>query len=162
MHSPTLTIVSGFGRCGSSLVMQMLAAGGYPTVGEYPAYEVEAPEVLTEAFLAAHDGMAIKVLDLHVYPLPVGPAYRVIWLDRDYRQQARSMAKFLGATVGACFDRADLGKLKRSYAADRPKVFAALFRMGARVLPLRFELLVGAPNTAALRLAQFLGGGLGV
>ena len=40
MKRPTV-FVCGHGRCGSSMVMQMLDAGGFPCFGEYPAYEPE-------------------------------------------------------------------------------------------------------------------------
>lgn len=35
---PTI-FVSGLGRCGSSMTMQMLDAAGIPCIGDYPAYE---------------------------------------------------------------------------------------------------------------------------
>lgn len=44
----TLILVCGFGRCGSSLVMQMLDVGGLPVVGSFPDYEraeASLPEV---------------------------------------------------------------------------------------------------------------------
>ena len=40
MSAPPALLVAGLGRCGTSLMMQMLAAAGLPCVGEFPAYEV--------------------------------------------------------------------------------------------------------------------------
>ena len=91
-------LVVGLGRCGSSLTMQMLAAGGMPVHGKAPTYEVEEAMVgrMDRAWLAAQRG-AIKVLEPKRMPSLVldHPGNAIIWLDRDPDQQAKSQAKFL-------------------------------------------------------------------
>ena len=87
-----ITVVAGFGRCGSSLVMQMLAAGGMRTpYSSFPSYEI--PHGI-KVLMGELYGGAVKILDPHVHQPPKGHVYRFIWLDRDPVQQAKSMAKF--------------------------------------------------------------------
>ncbi|HWH75147.1 MAG TPA: hypothetical protein VNV16_12895, partial [Methylibium sp.] len=104
MSGPT-TIVSGLGRCGTSMLMQMLHRGGMPCLGPWPSFEVdEARATLAPKFVAEHAGKAIKVLDPQRIGLPAD--VRVVWLDRDHRQQAKSHAKFLEILTGNVNDRA--------------------------------------------------------
>lgn len=90
-------VVAGMGRCGTSLMMQMLAAGGVPCTGEWPAFESDlamAGRFDAKAFDALGD-CAVKLVD----PAPLKPGrlpnHVVIWLDRSVPQQARSQIKFL-------------------------------------------------------------------
>jgi len=155
---PRIIVVAGYNRCGSTTVMQMLAAGGCPMTGEWPAYAVEESLELTADWLAEHDGMAVKVLDPHKHPFPVGPDYRVIWLDRNSEQQARSQAKFLGTLVNLRLTDADIQRFRQSYRAERPKVMALFRSVGATVLAVRFEMILLSPQTAAAQIAGFVGG----
>ncbi|MHB8286386.1 MAG: hypothetical protein ACYDD1_17175 [Caulobacteraceae bacterium] len=66
---PTI-IVSGLGRCGSSLTMQMLNAAGVHCVGSFPSFEGPECEAFQEGFItaerwAAVAGRAVKLLDPH-------------------------------------------------------------------------------------------------
>jgi hypothetical protein len=80
--------VSGLARCGSSLTLQMLAAGGFPCWGIAPDYE---------SATAPYDHvtpMAFKILKpqmlLRTYPSDV-----TLWLDRDVDEQAKSVVKYV-------------------------------------------------------------------
>ena len=147
--SATPIVVSGFGRCGSSLVMQMLHAGGVPCLGQYPAFEGRA---------AVAPGQAVKILDPHreaPAPYPIPPLARVIWLDRDAREQAASHAKFVALTMGLHYDREHRRRLVAMLRADRPHALRAI---GKRpLLLLSFEGLLASPGTQAARLAAFVG-----
>lgn len=157
--------VCGFGRCGSSLVMQMLDAGGYPVFGEWPAYEESIQSELPESaeqWLAAVMDRATKALDPHRWRLPPGPDYKVIWLDRNPLQQAASQIKLMRLTCGFAIpnDRATRRKLAASYSADRA-VAMKLFRdLGAAILELPFEVIILDRIAAAESINRFLGGGL--
>ena len=93
-------IVTGFGRCGTTMVMTMLDAGGFPVAGHRPAYEVAAamgPGRLDHDWMDRQAGRAVKVIDpticpLHRYPFRAPPV--VICLQRDLTQQARSQIAF--------------------------------------------------------------------
>lgn len=157
--SAPIILVCGFGRCGSSLVMQMLAAGGVPMTGEWPAFEADqvGDLALDADWLATVPGHAIKLLDPHRAPIPaIAGGYRSIWLDRDPREQSRSHAKFLRLMMGIHLSRIDIRRFAASYSKDRPKALAALHARGW-VCRLRFEDVLADPVGAATTLAAFVG-----
>lgn len=153
-----MIIVSGFGRCGSSMTMQMLHAGGIECLGEWPSFEHEKAMDLDMEWLRAQEGKALKVLDPQRNSLPRGPEYKVIWLDRNTRQQAMSAINLLRLTTGVDVGGAvNIKNLMRSYKKDRPLAIAALRRTGAAILAMRFEDLLARPQEEARRIAVFLG-----
>lgn len=151
-----ITLICGFGRCGSSLVMQMLEAGGMPVTGAYPAFE--HPETLNRggAWLQQQVGKAVKVLDPQRGGLPHGPKYRVIWLDRERTEQGRSQAKFVRLMMGLPGGRQTARAFAQSYVHDRPKAHAVFKAAGAPVLCLTFEGLLRSPYEAADLIAEFI------
>lgn len=151
MSAPTIA-VCGFGRCGSSLVMQMLAAGGVPCLGEFPAFEDDlAREPMTAAFASACAGRAVKLLDPQRVGLP--PGARVIWLDRDTAEQAKSFAKFLRMVAGRPCSRDQRRSIERGLFADRREAMRSIG--GRQVLKLCFEQLLAEPAAAASQLGAF-------
>lgn len=168
-HKP-ITIVAGFGRCGSSLVMQMLAAGGMPTpYSEFPSYEIDFAR--TQVLMQALEGGAIKVLDPHVNRPPVGPVYRWIWLDRDPVEQAKSMVKFWKAAMIDApsdlpafpeFTGDQIAKVAESFKRDRPQANGVMLKYTqcSGILKLRFEDILLDPPWAAYSLSKFCGGNL--
>jgi hypothetical protein len=89
-----ITIVSGLPRSGTSLMMQMLAAGGMPVLsdGERQA-DVDNPRGYLEwerikqlpkdpASIAEAEGKAVKVVSRLLLSLPYGHEYRVIFMQR--------------------------------------------------------------------------------
>src|SRR5437868_14126670 len=91
--------VCGFPRCGSSMTMRMLDAGGLPPIsGSSPgSYELAGLDNLSARATGDFIGHAVKLLDFvqwyGVEGLPAVP-WRFVWLHRDHRQQARSFSKF--------------------------------------------------------------------
>lgn len=153
-----IIVICGFGRCGSSLAMQMLAAGGMPVVGDWPDYESPSAMRLTRELAEVYAGRAMKLLDPHVYPLPRGPRYRAVWLDRDPRQQALSQIKFLRGMAGVKFRAGALKRMIRGFREDRPKALAGLRESGVEMLAtLSFEDLLADPLAAAVDLAAAAG-----
>ncbi len=89
-----ITIVSGLPRSGTSLMMQMLAAGGMPVLsdGERRA-DTDNPRGYLEwerikqlpkdpGCIAEAEGKAVKVISLLLLSLPEGHEYRVIFMQR--------------------------------------------------------------------------------
>ena len=148
-----LTFVSGFGRCGSSLVMQMLNVAGLRCPGRYPAFEVDD----TPAAARSGEFDAVKWLD----PEPVdgrAPAgCRFIWIDRNPDAQGESMSKFMTAAGERrrAMTPAEYAAVMRRY---RDESVAFLASMGA-VCVLRFEDLLVNPVEAARTLASLVGQG---
>ena len=159
MAEPVI-LVSGFGRCGSSLVMQMLSAGGVSAIGEYPAFEDDRTGIDRDPeWISQQHGKALKLLDPH-YPEGrlVPGRYRIIWLDRDHREQARSQAKFARMLMGLPMGRKEVRALARSYATDLPVALKILTGRGP-VLRLRFENILAGPADAARRIHEHVGVG---
>lgn len=160
-HSKETIIVAGLGRCGSSLVMQMLNAAGIPTTGEYPSFEDDRVNLLSTESLWSGEfkGRAVKILDPHRRDLHLNGC-RVIWLRRNERQQARSIVKFFEAATGReCIqNRSALRKLERSLVDDAQACKRVLRANKGPWMELSFEDLILKPQAAAQRLAEFTGG----
>ena len=93
-----ITIVSGLPRSGTSLMMQMLAAGGMPILsdGERQA-DTDNPRGYLEwerikqlprepSCIAEAEGKAVKVISLLLLSLPEGHQYRVIFMQRPLQE----------------------------------------------------------------------------
>ena len=97
-HNFMITIVSGLPRSGTSLMMQMLAAGGMPILsdGERRA-DVDNPRGYLEwerikqlpqnpSCIAEAEGKAVKVISFLLPSLPEGHEYRVIFMQRPMQE----------------------------------------------------------------------------
>ena len=151
-----ISLVCGFGRCGSSLVMQMLYAGGYPVIGDWPSFEDERQTRLTavaDRWIGEWDGKFGKWLEPITYPLPKQDIpYRVLWLKRDHGQQARSFCKIQREVLGLGVKRQDIGRLRKQFNRNEPKAIAKLKQAAGDVFSLRFESMLRDPYENALRL----------
>ena len=159
MANPTI-IVAGLGRCGSSLVMQMLAAAGAPCVGTWPDFE-DAVSVLldpkdTEAqreFYKACKGRAVKLLDPHLNTPPIGLDYRNIFLSRNPAEQAKSMLKLLGMTNNRKARKA----MEQAVRTDEARARLAMTKIGdGRYLNIPFENLIHDPEHSARAIADWV------
>lgn len=88
-----IIVVSGLGRCGSTMVMKMLDAGGLPVIGNKVSYEDMRCIEVTKAskWLEEAQGHGIKILDIQRQSLPGEFQYKVIWVRRDFKQQAKCL-----------------------------------------------------------------------
>lgn len=167
--APTIG-VCGFGRCGSSMLMNMLAAGGIEPCegsaersGELTGGDLFdlVPQLAARGAL---DGRSVKLLDyVGRAPLPTGPDWRFVWLDRDHRQQALSTLKFVATffpdeipTEKWELQRA-AGRLIRSYQRDRPHRLGILRAAGPTVV-LSYEQVLANPLRAVRHLRRIVPG----
>ncbi|NQU11014.1 SWF/SNF helicase family protein, partial [bacterium] len=102
-----ITVVSGLPRSGTSLMMQLLAAGGLAplTDGQRSAdadnprgyYELEKVKRLKEdsAWLADAGGKAIKVVSSLLFDLPAAYQYRVVFMTRALDETLASQQEML-------------------------------------------------------------------
>lgn len=155
MNAPYCVVVTGFGRCGTSMTMKMLAAGGLPmAAGADPGSgEHQSP---AQALAAVRPGTAIKLLDPTTQPSFTVPSIptRYVWLDRNLTEQARSLAKFTRAVLGHQYSALDRLHLVKSWAADRPE---ALRMLTGPTHTAEYEAALADPQMFAVRLAAFLG-----
>jgi tetratricopeptide (TPR) repeat protein len=102
-----ITIVSGLPRSGTSLMMQMLDAGGMPIMSDNVRqadtnnpkgyYELEAVKGLfkDQSWLADAKGKVVKIVAPLLQYLPKDLHYRIIFMDRDIQEIMISQQKML-------------------------------------------------------------------
>lgn len=151
-------IVAGLGRCGTSLAMQMLAAGGMDCLGRFPDFEVEQAQIgnLSASWLASQRG-AVKLLDLHRLPIDAVAHHgnAILWLDRNIGEQAKSQAKFLRHMAGLPVNRQKARALRGSVRADTETCHRLLAKLPVPVLRLSFEELIDEPDRTAGTIASW-------
>ena len=155
-------LVAGLGRCGTTMMMTMLDAGGFPVTGPRPSYELTerfSPTRADKPWLAAQGGNAVKLLDPTRYGLresdfttpPV-----VILMERRASQQARSQVKLLNSTSNqVLIPRAAEKLMRRSIERDTPRLRAQMGHLGF-VYRLQFETVLADPASVAIRLARIV------
>src|SRR5207249_3200324 len=102
-----ITIVSGLPRSGTSLMMQMLAAGGIPVLsdGERRA-DTDNPRGYLEwerikqlpkdpGCIAEAEGKVVKVISQLLFSLPAGHEYRIIFMQRPLPEVLKSQEEML-------------------------------------------------------------------
>jgi len=105
--TPPITIVSGLPRSGTSLMMQMLKAGGMPVVTDhirkadtdnpqgYFEYE-RAKQIKKDAsWLPQCRSKAFKMVSMLLYDLPPTETYRIIFMQRQLDEMVASQNKML-------------------------------------------------------------------
>lgn len=145
--------VCGFGRCGSSMTMAMLSAGGLVPAANTgpPSYELAS---IRQAYVMPLAGHSVKLLDAVLrFGVPDAPSWRFVWLDRDPVEQAKSTLKLVSAVDGGGFAPNAVERLTRSYEADRPTILGRLRRHGD-VLVLQYERVLANPRKAAKLLRR--------
>lgn len=162
MEDKTITVVAGLGRCGSSMVMQMLVAGGMGATGAAgpPFWEDGRVTWLPSVseWLRECEGKALKILGLNrMYPPDATNSFRWIWMDRERDEQVKSQHK-LAEWMGRRRAPIDLGKARR-------ESLAKIDELGGPLLRLQYEDIVHTDGTrsasmamtTAVMLAQFCG-----
>ncbi len=172
MSADFITVVSGLPRSGTSMMMQMLVAGGMPAVSDglrtadadnpRGYFELEAVKKLKtdSAWLAGARGHAVKVISMLLYELPADYEYRVIFMLRDMDEILASQKEMLRRRGTAGADSGDTA-MRQHLEAHLKKVQAWLAeRKNFSVLYCEHRELHRAPVEQARRDADFLGTGL--
>jgi len=117
-----ITIVSGLPRSGTSLMMQMLAAGGVPILSDgervpdadnprgYCEWERIKQLPKEPACIEEAEGRAVKVISQLLFALPAGRDYRIIFMERPLPEVVASQAEMIRrrGTTGAALPQAAL------------------------------------------------------
>jgi hypothetical protein len=162
-----ITIVSGLPRSGTSLVMQMLAAGGYPILSDnqrvadednprgYLEFEKVKSLERDQTWLPEAEGKAVKIVSFLLTKLPATFEYRVIFVRRDLDEVIRSQEQMLqrrgqppgpdAGTMKAHFER-HLRSVD-DWLAQQPQLSARNFMHAD---------LIRDPRSQAEQLARFL------
>lgn len=164
-----VTVVSGLPRSGTSLMMQMLQAGGLPAWADGVRaadasnprgyFEHEAVKRLRtdNAWVPQARGHAVKVIHLLLRELPqqAGLRYRVVFMQRPLAEVLASQQAML-ARGGR--PAADPAVLTKAFEAQLAQVDAWLAtRPDIAVLRLAHVQVMRQPRAAAEQLCSFLG-----
>jgi hypothetical protein len=174
MPGDCVTIVSGLPRSGTSLMMQMLQAGGMMLLTDdrraadqnnprgYFEYEAVKRSAADVSWLELAGGRVVKVIHLLLRHLPPDRQYRVIFMLRDMQEvvasqravlkaSGRSGARIPDDTLSAVFKQ-QLVEV-RQWLAEQPNF---------RVLYVNYREALGDPFATAQTITLFLGGRLDV
>jgi tetratricopeptide (TPR) repeat protein len=170
----SVVIVSGLPRSGTSMIMQMVAAGGVPALTDgvraadednprgYLEYEPVKRLRRDAKWLAEAKGKAVKIVVPLLGALPKEIACRVILIERDLNEILNSQAQMLlrrHENLPDTPDRRD--RLKESYALTLRQAKAFLrTRPATALLVLQRSEVLQDPIAAASQISDFLGGQL--
>jgi hypothetical protein len=167
-----IIVVSGLPRSGTSLMMQMLAAGGVAVVTDAvraadpdnPRGYLEFERVKTikedKSWLPAVRGQAVKMVSQLLYDLPADERYRILFMERDLDEMLVSQEKMLQRLNRPAAPR---DQIRRAYVLHLERLHAWLERQGnMAVLHVRYNDVVERPHDQAQRVSEFLRGAAAV
>jgi hypothetical protein len=164
-----ITIVSGLPRSGTSMMMQMLEAGGMPILTDkLRKADVDNPHGYLElekakgirrdaSWLAEAEGKAFKMVAILLYHLPADRQYKIIFMKRDLTEMLKSqttMLRNLGKHGKGPTD-AEMGILFHEHLKKITSWLANQKNM--EVLYCEYAAVIKDPRKEAQRIADFLG-----
>ena len=167
-----ITVVSGLPRSGTSLMMQMLAAGGMEPLTDrlrpadddnprgYFEFEPVKKLKLDSDWLPQARGKAVKLISQLLFDLPATQSYRILFMRRDLDEVLASQTAML-ARRGTPAARQE--KLRDAFSAHLQKIGAWLDqRANMATRDVDYASLVIHPSQVAAQVNHFLGAGLDV
>jgi predicted AlkP superfamily phosphohydrolase/phosphomutase/Tfp pilus assembly protein PilF len=167
-----IAVVAGLPRSGTSMMMQMLAAGGLPALtdqkreadGDNPKgyYELEAATQLraNREWLGEAKGKTVKIVAQLLPFLPAEHAYRIVFMERDLNEVLQSQQVMLD-NLGR--ERTKLGdaQLRQAYRQQLQRIKVWLAKQpNLKVLFVSHREAMQQPAAVAEKVNGFLGGGL--
>src|SRR5882672_4202970 len=164
-----ITIVSGLPRSGTSLMMQMLAAGGMPVLsdGERKA-DTDNPRGYLEwerikqlpkdpGCIAEAENKVVKVISQLLFSLPGEYEYRIIFMQRPLPEVLKSQDEMLirRGTVHQGGNRTAIESAFQRHLVEVDRWLAA--RPNATVLRVPYQNVLREPQATAESVANFVG-----
>lgn len=164
----TIYVVSGLPRSGTSMMMQMLKAGGLEVVSDGKREsDTDNPEGYLEdervkrlqtdnQWLGEAEGKVVKVVAPLVMNLPQGFDYKILFMERDLHEVLTSQQVMLGRkkavenkTYPAALAEAFAKQLEKtkSWLSTQPQI---------AVLPINYSEVIASPETLAESIRSFL------
>ncbi len=169
---PEIIVVSGLPRSGTSLMMQLIFAGGVPALTDHIRaadtdnprgyYEFERVKKVKDdtGWLPDARGKVVKMVSQLLLDLPAAERYRVVFMERDMDEVLDSQEKMLQRLGRPAAPRAEITRaftfhLNRvhRWLAEQPNF--AVLRVG-------YADVVARPAEEVARVNEFLGGVLNV
>ena len=169
-----IVVVSGLPRSGTSMMMNMLAAGGLEILsdGERAAdvdnpkgyFELERIKNLEKetdkSYLRAARGKAVKVISFLIKDLPDENDYRVLFMRRDLDEVLASQQKMIDRLESSDTD-ADAAAMKEAFRNDIARVrVLCRTRANFALCEIHYKDAVADPAAASRAVNAFLGGRL--
>lgn len=173
-RSAMITIVSGLPRSGTSLMMQMLAAGGLaPLTDGIRAADADNPRGYSEwerikqlpqdpALIAQAEGMLVKVISSLLMSLPVIHEYRIVFLRRPIQQVLASQAEMIRRRGGRPPGVSGIAMQAALETHLRGVTAWLKARHAITVHWVDFPDLIARPLESSREIAAFLGGSLDI
>lgn len=163
-----VTIVSGLPRSGTSLMMQMLVAGGMTALsdGERRA-DIDNPKGYLEwerikqlpknpALIAEAEGKVVKVISQLLLSLPLTHEYKIIFMQRPLSEVMKSQEEMLKRR-GTADPSIDPAAITRAFQTHLYEVNTWLNgKPNVAVLRVHYRSLLNEGNAAAEKIAAFL------
>lgn len=163
-----ITIVSGLPRSGTSLMMQMLDAGGLPVLsdGERKA-DADNPRGYLEwerikqlpkdpSLIAEAEGKAVKVISQLILSLPINHEYQVVFMQRPLPEVLKSQDDMLRrrGNEASNTDTAAIEEAFQRHLIEVNKWLAGQANM--KVLRVHYHRVLREPRAVAVEVAAFL------
>ena len=171
---PFISIVSGLPRSGTSLMMNMLAAGGLDVLTDHlrtpdddnPVgyFELEEVKKLTKggdlSWLARSNGKAVKVISTLLPYLPDGYHYRIIFMRRAMGEVLASQRKML-INRGENPDKISDDQMAEFFEKNLQQTERWINSQAhATRIDIDYKQLIDNPGPLVAEINKFLGGGL--
>jgi hypothetical protein len=164
-----ITIVSGLPRSGTSLMMQMLEAGGLPVLsdGERKA-DTDNPKGYLEwerikqlpkypSLIAEAEGKAVKVISQLILSLPPSHVYRVVLMQRPLPEVLKSQDEMLRRR-GNADSNAGTSAIEEAFQRHLIQVNKWLAgKANMQVSRVHYHRVLREPKAVAGEIAAFLG-----
>jgi hypothetical protein len=169
-----ITIVSGLPRSGTSLMMQMLEAGGLPVLsdGERKA-DTDNPKGYLEwerikqlakepSLIAEAEGKVVKVISQLILALPEGHEYRILFVQRPLPEVLKSQDEMLRrrGNIDLIPDSSVLEEHFQRHLIEVHRWLAS--KSNIKVLRVHYHRVLREPKAVAEEVAAFLGAPLDI
>ena len=164
-----ITIVSGLPRSGTSLMMQMLVAGGMTPLSDgerradtdNPRGYLEWERIKTlpndPACIAEGEGKVVKVISKLLLSLPAGHEYRVVFMQRPLPEVLASQDQMLRRR-GTYTEGADTTLITTAFEKHLREVYTWLdTKPHVKAIRVPYHDVLAKPNEISRQLAEFLG-----
>ncbi len=165
-----ITVVSGLPRSGTSMMMQLLSAGGLDlfTDNERKAdennkkgyFEHEAVKNLAnnKNWLPEANGKAVKIIAQLIPHLPLNYRYKIIFMERDLDEVISSQQKMLNRLGKNVKQTANLEDIFESSVSDVKNWISE--QTNIDIIYVNYANVIENPDIEIIRINEFLGGGL--
>jgi hypothetical protein len=163
-----IVVVSGLPRSGTSMMMQMLQAGGMVLLTDHRReadtnnpqgyWEYEAVKRLKhdQTWLGDAEGKVVKVIAPLVAYLPPAYPYKIIFMERDLEEVLQSQGRML-ERLGQHYSADDQSTLKRAFTQELKQVNAWLAdQPNIETLYVSYRAIILDPCAVAEQVSAFL------